>query len=77
MTKEWINETRKVLLQLELDGADNTERYKRMAKIIEAEPDMNERSAMLDKVAESLGAEAIEEVSRLLCHIPDVIEWQK
>lgn len=76
MTKNWIKETRKVLLQLELDGADNTERYKRMAKIIEAEPDLTERARMLDKVAQTLGAEAIEEVSHLLRHIPEVMEWK-
>jgi uncharacterized protein YfbU (UPF0304 family) len=74
--ENWINETRKVLLQLELDEADNTERYKRMAKIIEAEPNMEIRTEMLDKVAETLGAEAIEEVSRMLRHIPDVMEWK-
>ena len=76
MTENWIKETRKVLLQLELDEADNTERYKRMAKIIEAEPDMAVRAEMLDKVAETLGAEAIEEVSRMLRHIPEMMEWK-
>ena len=60
---EW---SKRILLQRELDNANNGELYKRMAKLIEDEPDKAERDMLLDLIRENLGGNAAAEVSGIL-----------
>ena len=60
---EW---SRRILLQRELDAADNLERWNRMAEIIKGEPDKVEREIMMDMISETLGGEACEYINGLL-----------